>query len=48
MKLAELSDKAGGISNSAVTLAVQRLQAKGRRHRDVSRAMKTITRQYEL
>ena len=47
MKLAELSEKAKGIGNSAVTLAVQRLQEKARRHRDISRAMRTIARQCE-
>jgi len=48
MKLADLSEKAGGMGNSAVTLAVQRSQEQTRRGRDLSRAMGTLTKQCEL
>ena len=43
MRLADLGAKAGGIGNSAVTVAVQRLQQKARRQGNIRRAMKTIT-----
>ena len=45
MRLAELSEKAGGIGNSAVTLAVQRLQEKARRQRGLNRALRTVAKQ---
>ena len=48
MRLADLGAKAGGIGNSAVTVAVQRLQQKARRQRNIRRAMKAITTECEL
>lgn len=48
MRLMELSDKVGGIGSSAVTVAVQRLQEKSRRQRDIMRAMRAITKQCEV
>ena len=48
MKLSELGAKAGGIADSAVTLALQRLQDKARRQGKIARAMKSIVRECKL
>jgi hypothetical protein len=48
MKLSELSAQAGGIGDSAVTVAVQRLQERARREKGLARAMNVMTRQCEL
>jgi hypothetical protein len=48
MRLSVLSEKVGGIGNSAVTVAVQRLQQESLKQRDVRRAMQAMTRQCNL
>jgi hypothetical protein len=48
MRLSELSEKVGGIGNSAVTVAVGRLQQESLKQSSIRRAMQAMTRECEV